>query len=272
MTASNRHPLFCALTLILALSFCACSGGASISDRQDELHSALAATRFDTLRLHRDWRMGSLDTLRAGTALFFRFSWLNNNEDEPRELSELHLVNREGAQYPLELTPRVFHGDEKSVCIISVAAEQSFYLPAGLYYFAAEGRFTDETAFKTNYIECKLLDTEARISESAKLNERERFAAYLLFTGEEESFDNVIHVLLENLKSEEGSQASVLTRLLQNVHTSRQQNETGARLLKVDSVLDLAADSSLSTYERELSIFALEELYFRSQEKRRKSE
>lgn len=252
--------VFCLLQIL-----CACSSGSSAGKHAEAIRLKLAGTKADTFKLLPDWRMGTSQELRSGSALFFRFSYPNTFESDARDIGELHLVDPRGSQFSANYEVKTFHGSERSICVIALQPEQTYYLPAGSYSVAVEGRFKNGEAFKTTAVEFILLDKDARLADKDKLSEHERFAAHLLFSGDEESYQAVLPLLVDNLKSRESGEIHILTRLLQRYHGATVLSETGERTDSLGELLVLSDDAKLSTRERELSILALEEMYIRGQ-------
>ena len=241
-------------------------GGPRVSERDEEILTLLKGRPVDAMELKRDWRMGKAVELRAGSALFYQFAWPQPADSKQRSIRELHLVDGQDSQMTADYIFRVFHSTDRGICVVAIPPQETYDFPKGDYTISVQGSFADGEEFSTTPQQLTLKSNVAHISEQEQQRERERFAAYLLFAGEEESFDSVMPVLLDNLSSGDDGEHNVLTRILDSFFQAKQvpADEKG---LSFDSILQLAGDPELTTEERDLALSALQELYSRGLER-----
>lgn len=229
-----------ATVLCIALVCTACKTTTS-SHQEQALYAQFAPSDADPLHFSFDWRMGLADTVRAGSALFFRF-------ELPASMGRivaLHVIDRFASQYGISHTPELIETPQKTLGILAFPPEETAQLPAGPYSFAVEVR-TDRGKVVSRLLDLRLLPADAAISPQALDNERRRFAALLQLRNDRESFKAVAHLAL-------AQEDDVLARLLRFYqHTA------------LDSLDAYAGSSTVPAGERDIAALALEELRARS--------
>lgn len=216
-----------------------------------------AFAESDSMRFGFDWRMGLTDSLRAGSALFFRFELL---PETAREVKNIYVVDKYASQIGVDYSLRLVEGQEKSIGIIAFAPEASASLPAGVYDIALEIQLSNGSQLSSKLLSFSLLPRDYALSSAALAEERRRFAAFLQLNNDKRSYDAVAPIVVEP-----ASQENILARLLRFYDLNIQYPSTGEpEQHRIQELSTWSRDTALSVRERELSILALDEVYTRS--------
>lgn len=241
------------LSIVLALFCIACKN--NVLPRQGQAqYAAFAPADADPLHFSFDWRMGVTDSLRSGSALFFRCS-------VPRSagrIATVHLVDKYNSQYGIKMERIAIEGEEHTLLLFAFTPEETAKLPAGQYFMAAEVRTENGEHFTSALLSFSLLAPDTPLGERAQTNERRRFAALLLLQGDEESFTAVAKSVLPPQGQED-----VISHVLA---LSRQSAvRVGSSASPVAALNDYAHASHLSPRERALAVLALNEAQLRTE-------
>ncbi len=243
-----------ALFLLCLFGCISCQSAASV--RREADFPAFASADRDLLRFSFDWRMGQPDSLRAGSALFFRFELPS---EKTGEIKDFHVVDKFASQFGIDYKLVFVEGREKTIGILSFSPEETAELPAGLYDIAVEIQFADDAILLSKLLPFRLLPRDTPLDEARASEERRRFAALLQLNNDKSSYDAVAPLVVEP-----AYQSNILARLLRFYDANVQRPSAGAEERQVvQNLTEWTRDTSLSVSERELSILALEEVYAR---------
>lgn len=243
--------------VLMLLCLCCFSCRSAIPTRQDAAYASFASADNDALRFSFDWRMGLADSLRAGSALFFRFEL---PPDRARYIKAFHVVDRFASQLGVASQLLLVEGRDKTIGIVALAPEETASLPAGFYEVAVEIQFADGEILLSKLLPFSLLPRGYGLGETQTDEERRRFAALLQLQNDKPSYDAVAPLVVEP-----DYQHSILARLLQFYNANVQQPVAGVQGYEAAQRLDdWAQTADLSVREREISILALEEVHARA--------
>ncbi len=243
------------LFLLCAVGCFSCRSAAPA--QRDVPYASFASAENDVLRFSFDWRMGLADSLRAGSALFFRFEL---PPDKKEEIKAFHVVDRFASQFGVSSRLLLVEGREKTIGILAFSPEETAALPAGFYEVAVEIQFASGEVLLSKLLPFSLLPRDQALDEAMADEERRRFAALLQLNNDKNSYDVVAPLVVEPVY-----QHSILARLLRFYDATMQRPPvTGAHEDEVTQKLDeWTKTGELSVREREISILALEEVYAR---------
>lgn len=246
---------FLALLFALLLPIVSCRHAAP--QEKQTAYAEFPSASADPLQFGFDWRMGLADTIRAGSAMFFRFELSGGQAEQPPRIAEINIVDRFASQYGIGHELTLVEGREKVIGIVSLAPEETAKLPAGPYELAVELRLENGTVLLSHLLPFELLPRTRPLGERQRAEERRRFAALLQLRGDRNSYDVVAPHVLD-------ASPDILVYLLRYYGANAQAPVTGER--EGDAVRRLSEytrEGELSVRERELAILALEELYAR---------
>lgn len=247
---------FFAICLALVLFSTGCKTTV-LPHKDQEQYAEFAPVDADPLHFSFDWRMGVTDSIRAGSALFFRCTVPHS----AGHITTVHLVDKYNSQYGIAANVNAVEGSEHTLLVFAFTPEETAKLPAGTYSMAVSiGTETGEH-LTSALLSFALLAPDTPLSKHALTNERRRFAALLSLQGDEESFATVAASVLPP-----NGEDDVISRVLALFHQSSirvgQQSGVGS---SVTALNDYANATLLSQRERAAALLALSEAQLRAE-------
>lgn len=244
-------------TVCLALAlFCIACKSTVLPREEQEQYASFASPSADPLHFSFDWRMGVADSLRAGSALFFRCTVPHS----AGRITTAHLVDKYNSQYGIKMNLHTVEGEENTLLVFSFAPEETAHLPAGTYFMAAEIRTETGARFTSALLPFVLLAPDAPLSAQARTNERRRFAALLSLQGDDESFAAVATSVFPP-----NGEDDVLSHILGLLHRQHIRVGSSEVVSPTAALSDYAHASPLSQRERTVAALALDEARIRAE-------